>query len=76
MPLRLVNEAVEDVVDGLPDERPVHHELTIDAMQDGLQVVPLPRILGVEELQELEHKRVIDVLLPNLRVHLIRNDVA
>ena len=27
------------------------HELAIDAVQDGLQVVPFPRVLAVEELQ-------------------------
>jgi hypothetical protein len=30
---------------------PVHHEFAIDAVQDGLQVVPLPRVLAVKQLQ-------------------------
>ena len=40
----------------------MHHEFAIDAVQDGLQVVPLPRILAVKQLQyphdkSLHHKQ-------------------
>ena len=44
MVLSLEDEAVEDVVDGLPDERPMDHEFAVDAMKDGLEVIPFPRV--------------------------------
>ena len=45
VPLRLVHEGVEDVVDGLADEGAVGHELAVDAVQDRLEVVSLARVL-------------------------------
>eukprot|EP00955_Chlamydomonas_euryale_P001557 17680-Chlamydomonas_euryale.AAC.1 len=48
--LRLKDKAVKHIVDGLPDERPVHHELAVDAVQDGLQVVALAGVLAVKQL--------------------------
>mmetsp|Transcript_12392 Transcript_12392/g.30426 ORF Transcript_12392/g.30426 Transcript_12392/m.30426 type:complete len:213 (-) Transcript_12392:637-1275(-) len=75
VPLRLKDEAVEHVVDGLADEGPVHHELAIDAMQDGLEVVTLPWVLGVEELQQLEDKLLIDVLLGHLGICVIGDHI-
>eukprot|EP00968_Pinguiococcus_pyrenoidosus_P014790 scaffold1350_cov249-Pinguiococcus_pyrenoidosus.AAC.16 len=53
VPLRLVDEAVEHVGDCLANERPVAHELPVDAMQDGLQIVPFPRILRVKQLDQI-----------------------
>lgn len=44
----------ENVVDLLPDEGTQTQELSIDAMQNGLQEVPLPRVLAVKQLQELK----------------------
>ena len=49
----LVDELVEDAVDGLADEGAVRHELAIDAVEDGLEVVALARVLGVEEIEQL-----------------------
>ena len=46
----------EDVVDLLPDEGPQPQELSIDPVQDGLQEVPLPRVLAVKQLQELQRQ--------------------
>ena len=46
--LGLKDEPVEDVVDGLADEGAVHHELAIDAVENGLQVLALPWVLAVE----------------------------
>lgn len=43
----------EDVVDLLPDEGPQAQELPVDPMQDGLEEVPLPRVLAVKQLQQL-----------------------
>ena len=43
VPVRLVDESIEDVVDGASNERSQRHEVAVDAVQDGLEVVPLSR---------------------------------
>lgn len=52
--MRPVLSPQEDVVDLLPDEGPQAQELPVDPMQDGLQEVPLPRVLAVKQLQQLQ----------------------
>lgn len=52
--MRPVLSPQEDVVDLLPDEGPQPQELPVDPMQDGLQEVPLPRVLAVKQLQQLQ----------------------
>lgn len=44
----------ENVVNLLPDESPQSQKLSVNPMQDGLQEVSLPRVLAVEQLQQLE----------------------
>ena len=76
VPLGLVDETVEDVVDALADEGTVGHELAIDAVQDRLEVVALARVLRVEEVEQLDQKRLVNVLFDHLRVGLVRDDEA
>mmetsp|Transcript_36934 Transcript_36934/g.82122 ORF Transcript_36934/g.82122 Transcript_36934/m.82122 type:complete len:213 (+) Transcript_36934:1576-2214(+) len=71
VPLSLKDEPVEDIVDCLANERSVHHELAIDAMQNGLQVVPLPWVLRIKQLKQLEHECLVDVLLSYLGVCIV-----
>lgn len=47
----------ENVVDLFPDEGSQPQELSINAMQDGLQEVPLPWVLAVKQLQELKENK-------------------
>ncbi len=51
------------MVDLSPDVRSEPQELAIDPVQDGLQEIPLPGILTVKELQDAQHKRLVDVSL-------------
>mmetsp|Transcript_13026 Transcript_13026/g.38247 ORF Transcript_13026/g.38247 Transcript_13026/m.38247 type:complete len:450 (-) Transcript_13026:566-1915(-) len=76
VPLRLVDELVEDVVDGLADEGAVGHELAVDAVQDGLEVVALARVLRVEELEEPQEEVRVEVALHHLGVRLVAHDEA
>eukprot|EP00983_Pelagomonas_calceolata_P134309 1162049-Pelagomonas_calceolata.AAC.7 len=76
MALGFEDEAVEDVVDGLADEGPMYHELAVDAVQDGLEVVALARVLRVKQLQQLEDELLVDVLLGDLGIRVIGHDVA
>lgn len=50
---RLLASPVEDVVDLPTDISPEPQKLAIDAMQDGLEEVPLSRVLTVKQVQEL-----------------------
>lgn len=47
------HQPVENVVDLPPYISPEAQELSVDPVQDGLEEVPLPGVLAVEELQEL-----------------------
>ena len=76
VPLRLVNEPVKDVADGLSDEASVGHEFAVNAVQDCLEVVAFTRILRVEQLHQLQAELLVHVLLSDLRVNLGRHDEA
>lgn len=71
MPFGLEDKPVEDVVDGLSDERPMYHEFPVDAMQNRLEVVAFSRILAVEELEELEDELLIDVFLGHFCIGVV-----
>ena len=43
--LSLIDKSEKDVVDCLSNERPVYHELPIDAVQDCFEIIPLAGIL-------------------------------
>mmetsp|Transcript_34091 Transcript_34091/g.96634 ORF Transcript_34091/g.96634 Transcript_34091/m.96634 type:complete len:367 (+) Transcript_34091:973-2073(+) len=74
--LRLVDEAVEDVVHRLADKRAVHHELAVYTVEDGLQVVALAGVLRVKQLQQPNHKVLVNVLAGDLGVRVVGNHVA
>lgn len=74
--LGLVDEAVEDVVDGLADEGAIRHELAVDSMEDGLEIVPLSRVLRVEEVEQPDEELCVDVLLDHLGVRLVRDQIG
>mmetsp|Transcript_45818 Transcript_45818/g.147118 ORF Transcript_45818/g.147118 Transcript_45818/m.147118 type:complete len:304 (+) Transcript_45818:779-1690(+) len=74
--LALVDDLEEDVLDGPADEGAEGHELAVDAVEDGLQVVALTRILGVEQLQKLKHEVLIDEALGNLGIHVVGHHEA
>lgn len=44
----------------LPNESPKPEELAVDAMQHCLEEIPLSRIFGVEQLQQLKNEFLID----------------
>lgn len=66
--LRLVDEPQEDVVDLLADKGAQPEELAVDAMQHRLEEVALARILRVEELQQLQHKLLVNHALADRRL--------
>ena len=76
VPLRLKDEAVEDVVYGLAHKGPVDHEFAVDAVENGLEIVPLARVLRVKQLQQPHNKVLVHVLFGRLGVRVIRDHVA
>lgn len=44
----VVTSPEEDVVDLFADVRSKAEQLAVDAVQDGLQILPLPRVLAVK----------------------------
>lgn len=52
--LGFIDERVKDVVDVLTSETAQIQKLAIDAMQNGLQEVPLSRIFRVKIFEQLE----------------------
>ena len=72
--LRLVDEAEECVVDRPADVWAVRHELPIDPVQDRLEVVPLARVLALEEVHDVCHELNVEVLLRHLGLRLPRHN--
>uniref|UniRef100_A0A182IZZ8 Uncharacterized protein n=1 Tax=Anopheles atroparvus TaxID=41427 RepID=A0A182IZZ8_ANOAO len=72
MVLRLVDELVENVVDLLADERAQPEELAVHPVQHRLQEVPLPGVLRVEQLQQVQNEAVVDVALCHVRLEVRR----
>ena len=60
----------KNVVYLLAYESPDAQELAVDSVESGLDIIPLSWVLGVEQLKEAEHKRLVNVLLCNSGLHL------
>ena len=56
MPLRLVYELEEDVVDRSSDEGTQVEKFSIDTVQGRLKKVTFPRVFAVEEFQQVENE--------------------
>jgi len=76
LPLRLVHETVEGVGNGTADENAERHELPVDPVEDGLQVLPLPRVFRVKQRQQRGDKRLIYHRAGHLGVRLVGDDEA
>ena len=76
MSVRFVDELVEDVVDGAANERPEPHEVPVDTVEDRLEVVTLPRVLRVKQLQKMQDELTIEKFGQKLAVRLGRRGKA
>ena len=72
MSFRLVDEAVENVVDLFSNEGSETQELPINPMKCRLQKISFPRILRIEELQELLNELLINVLFDQGWLEILR----
>ena len=68
------DDAIEEVLSRLPNKQPQRHDLAVDPVKDRLQIVALAWILGIEEFEEPQHERLVDVLLRNLRVDFMADN--
>ena len=62
VPLRLVDEVVEDVVNLFPDEGSKTKELSVDSVQCRLEEISLSWILRVKETEKVRHESLVDKL--------------
>jgi len=69
-PLSFKYKAVEDVVDGIPNQGPVHHVLAINAVKNSFQILALAHVLGIKQLNELHHKDMVNVALGSLYISI------
>lgn len=53
----------------LSNERPKTQELPINPMEDGLEIVSLSWIQGIEKFQQLYNKLLVDELLGSWSLH-------
>ena len=70
--LGLVDEPVEDVVDLLAYVGSEPEELAVNPVQSRLEEVPLPWVLRVEQIQQLQYELVVDVALGDRRLEIRR----
>lgn len=70
VPLGLVNEVIEHVVDRPTDGGPQVQELAVDSMERGLEEIAFAGIFRVEKLEEVENEGLIDVSLGEVRVEV------
>ena len=54
----------------------MRHEFSIDPVQDRLEVSASRGSSAAKELEELENEGIVDVLLPDLSVHLVGDYVS
>ena len=76
MPLRFVDEVEEDIIDRSSDERAEVEEFAVNAVQGRLEEITLARVFRVEEFEEVEHERLVDVSLGKVRVEIWAFDEA
>ena len=62
------------VVDRPPNEGTKVEEFAVDAMKRCLQKIALSRILGVEQLEQIEYERLIDVTFCDAGVEILAFD--
>lgn len=76
MSLRLVDKMEENIVYRPPNESAEVKEFAVDTVQGCLEKVALARIFRVEELEEIQHERLVDVPLSEIRVEIRAFDEA
>jgi len=70
VPLSFKYKAVEDVVDGIPNEGPVPHVLAINAVKNVLQILALSHVLGIKQVDEFRDKDMVNVALEGPYINL------
>lgn len=70
MPLRLVDEMEEDVVDATSDRCTEVEELPVDSVKCRLEEVAFSRILRVEEFEEVEDEGLVNIAFGEVGVEV------
>ena len=70
VPLRFIDEIVKDIAYRSANECAEIEEFAVYTMKCSLEEIALPWVLGVKELQKVEHEWLIDVPFREIRVKL------
>ena len=70
MPFRFVDKVEENIVDRPSNRGPEIEELSVDPVKGGLQKIAFSWILRIEEFQEVQDKKLIDIPLGNVRAEI------
>ena len=73
---RLVNEIEEHVVDASPDGSSQVEELPVYPMQRCLEEIALAGVLGIEEFEQVQDERLVDVPFGQVRIEIRTFDKA
>jgi hypothetical protein len=76
MSFGLVDKVEKDIIDRSPDKGAQVEEFAVDAVEGGLEEVALAWVFRVEELEEVEDERLVDVSLGEVRVEVWAFDEA
>lgn len=63
MPLRFVDELVEDIVDRAANKCAEVEKFAVDAMESGLEEIAFPWIFRVEEVEQAKHEALVNIAL-------------
>jgi hypothetical protein len=73
---RLIDKSVEDVGNGPTNKGTATREFSVDAMQNGLEIIALWRILAIKDFDQLQAKLLIDIFLGSHGIDFGRNNKA
>jgi len=74
--LRFVDKMEKDIIDRPSNKCAEVEEFAVDTVKGSLEKVALTRVFRVEELEKIEHERLIDVSLSEVRVEVWAFDEA
>lgn len=70
MPFAFVDEVEEDIVDASTNGRTKVEEFAVYSVECGLEEVTFPGVFGVEQLEEIEDKGLVNVSLGQVGVEV------
>jgi len=70
MSFSFIDKMEEDVINGTTNESTKGEHFAIDPMQSGLEKISFPRVFRVEQFEEIEHERLVDISFCNICIEI------